>query len=114
MFKIKLDGNFFFRSLSKFLFDTDNYYNELRKSVSKYYKENKEIINEFQNEVEIRKNVFIKTLDYIELIGEDKNWANDIELSIASFLFNINMAIYQNFDNDNFIEFLYIYEYELR
>lgn len=31
------------------------------------------MINEFQKEVEIRKNAFIKTLDYIELIGQDKN-----------------------------------------
>ena len=71
------------------------------------------MINEFQKEVEIRKNAFIKTLDYIELIGQDKNQANDIVLSIAFFIFNINIAIYINLENENLIDFLQIYEYEL-
>ena len=37
-------------------------------------------------------------------MGLDKNWAGDLELQLASYIFNINIAIYRsnfNFDNDS-------------
>ena len=68
---------------------------------------NKQEIIKFQPTVEIRREVFISTEEYLNLMGCDKNWAVDIDISISAHIFGINIAVYKNDKNKNFIEFIY-------
>ena len=104
--KVDSDGNCYYRCLSKFLYDTDQKHKELRNLIYEFCNSNKEIIAEFQPQVEIRNNTFINTLDYIQNISDDKFWATDIELSISSFIFGINIAVYKSKDTNN-LQYLY-------
>ena len=100
------DGNCYYRCLSKFLYDTDQKHKELRNLIYEFCNSNKEIIAEFQPQVEIRNNTFINTLDYIQNICSNKFWATDIELAISSFIFGINIAVYKSKDSNN-LQYLY-------
>ena len=101
------DGNCFYYAISKFLFATILYHNILRKAIASYCSNNiNEIIN-FQPNVEIRKNVFISTEEYIKKMAIDKNWAIDIDILICAHIFGINIGVYKYEDNQDYIEFLY-------
>ena len=62
-------GNCYFRVLSEFLYDTSENFRFLRNSIFTYCLENKNQIIEFQLSVEIRKNKYIPTSKYIEIMG---------------------------------------------
>ena len=68
---------------------------------------NKNEIIEFQPNVEIRKDVYISTEDYLNIMGNDKNWAVDIDISISAHIFGLNIDVYKNDIKKNFIEYLY-------
>ena len=92
------DGNCYYCWLSKFLYDTNKKHKELRNIIYEFCNSNKEIIAEFQPQVEIRYNTFINTLDYIQNICDNKFWESGIELANSSFNFGINIKfIFTNF-----------------
>lgn len=102
------DGNCYYRCLSNFLYDTDQKHKELRNIIYEFCNSNKEMIAEFQPQVEIRNNTLINTLDYIQNICNNKFWATDIELAISSFIFGINIAVYISKDRNN-LQYLHSY-----
>ena len=95
------DGNCFFRSLSEFLYNTEEKYNIIRMVIYMYAKCNVDVISEFQPNVEIKRNNYIDTATYINNMGKDKYWAGDLEMQLACFIFGIKIAIYNNENNAN-------------
>ena len=53
-------------------------------------------ISEFQPEAGKGQNKYIPTKTYINQMGLDKNLAGDLEMQLASYIFNINIAIYRS------------------
>ena len=104
--KVNSDGNCFYSALSEFLYSNSLYHKFIRNAVSSYCQINKDIIIDFQDSVEIRNNIFINTEEYINIMGNDKNWAVDIDIYISAFLFGINIVIYKFEVDKNYIEFL--------
>lgn len=109
IFSIENDGNCFYRCLQKYLFDSENKYNILRKAKAQYCKENRNIISNFKKDLEYRYNLYITTVEYINLIGNDKNWANNIDISMRAYFFNINIATYKYSNNNNILEYFHNY-----
>ena len=83
------DGNCFYYCLSEFLFSNSLHHRFIRNAVSLFCKKNKEKIIEFQRDVEIRNNIFISTDEYINLIGNNGNWAIDIDIYVSSIIFEL-------------------------
>ena len=52
------------------------------------------------------------TDEYINLIGNDANWAADLEIIITAFIFSINIAIYKYTETEDFLEYIHFYGYE--
>ena len=52
------------------------------------------------------------TDEYINLIGNDANWAADLEIIITAFIFSINIAIYKYTETEEFLEYIHFYGYE--
>ena len=71
-----------------------------------FAKKNKEKIIEPQPDAEIRNNIFISTDKYINLIGNNGNWAIDIDIYVSSIIFGINIVVYKNIESKDNIEYL--------
>ena len=54
IFKVDSDGNCYYRCLSQFLYDTREKHAELRNIIYQFCNSNKDVITEFQPQVEIR------------------------------------------------------------
>jgi len=109
---LKDDNNCYYKCLSIFLFDKIDYHEALRKEVSNFCKQNKTEINNFQNEVELGNGVFISTNEYINNMDKDRAWATDIDITISTYLFGINVAVYVHSDEANNLENNHSYIYQ--
>ena len=65
LIKIEKDGNYFYRCVSFYLYGTVKYHDEIRETISKICIENIDELSEFQEYVEIRKDKYISTRQYI-------------------------------------------------
>ena len=65
LIEIDKDGNCFYRCVSFYLYGTVKYHGEIRETISKICIENIEELSEFQEYVEIRKDKYISTRQYI-------------------------------------------------
>ena len=110
--KISGDGKSFYRCLSEFLYGKSDYYNSLTKTISSFCKENINVISEFKNKVEIENGVFIDTKEYINNMNQSNYWGNDIDITICSYLFGINVAIYMYSQEKNILSYVYSYIFD--
>ena len=88
------------------------YHREVRNTISNVCKANIEVLSDFQAEVEIRKDKYILTRNYIDMISDDGNWATNIDISITAYIYNINIAIYLKNEDDEDLRYAHIYSYE--
>ena len=107
------DGNCFYKCLSKFLYCKTEYDDKLRGGVLRFCKDNINEISNYQNKVKIQNEKLINTVDYINNIDKSNDWAEDIELMITSFIFELNIAIYHYSEDKKNLNYVkaYIYEY---
>ena len=89
--RITPDGNCFFRSLSQFLYQTEEKYNIIRMLFLLMQK------SEFQPTIELTNHKFIKTYEYIYSMGNNKELAGDIEMQLETFIFWINIIICRDY-----------------
>ena len=105
-------GNCYYKCLSEFLYGKTDYFDKLKKTVSIFCKDNIEEIYNIQNQVEIKAGSFINTKEYINNMDKNNDFANDIDITISSYLFAINIVIYI-FTNDKInLQYLNSYIYE--
>lgn len=109
---VESNGNCYYNALSIFLYNSSQNHLLLRKGISAYCKDNQKQIIDFQPSVEIRKNKYISTEEYIKSMEKIGNWAVDLDIIITSFLFSINIAIYKYEENKEFLEYINFYQYE--
>ena len=109
IFKVDEDYNNYYKCLSKFLYGKIDYYNSLKTTVSKFCKDNINEINDFKNEVEIKEGIFINTKEYINNMDKNECWDKDIEITISSYIFGINIAIYKYSNDKNNLEYINSY-----
>ena len=81
----------YYRSVSFFLFQTEEQYNLIRMVISTYTLKNRKEISDFQPTIELINRAFIETSTYIRNMSLNKNWAGDIEMQLTSYIFNINI-----------------------
>ena len=91
------DGNCFFRCLSQFLYQTEEKYKIIRMAIFTYARTNINTISEFQPTVELTNHKFINTHEYIYNMGKNKEWAGDIEMQLATFIFGITIVVYRDY-----------------
>ena len=109
--KIEKDGNCFYRCVSFYLYGTVKYHDEIRETISKICIENIDELSEFQEYVEIRKDKYISTREYIYMISNEGNWETNIDITVTSYLYNINIAIYFMGDNEKQLEYVHSFSY---
>ena len=112
LINIDKDGNCFYKCVSFFLYGTMAYHREVRNTISNVCKANIEVLSDFQAEVEIRKDKYIPTRDYIYMISDEGNWATNIDISVTAYIYNINIAIYFNDEKDEELRYAHIFSYE--
>ena len=86
------DGNCFYRVMSYFLHNNENQHSIIRKEIYDKASENQK--NNPQK-IEILENNSLSKTQYINKMKEDGFYAGDLEISIASKIFNINIATYR-------------------
>ena len=101
--KIEKDGNCFYRTISQAYFGTQNYHEQIRRQIYEYAFENKENFTNF-----ILSDEGLTTEQYIEKIKLDKRFAGDLEISICSVLYQINIYVY-SYRKDGY-KLYYVYE----
>ena len=109
---IDKDGNCFYKCVSYFLYGTIDYHREIRNTISNVCKANLEEICDFQETVEIRKDKYILTRNYIDMISDEGNWATNIDISVTAYIYNINIAIYLKNEDDEDLRYAHLYSYE--
>ena len=87
------DGNCYFRNLSLYFTNNENYHQFFRELLYIYINKNKEDIIK-ENPYHLYKDKLIKVIDYIPLIKKEKNFAGELEIAQSIFLYKINIAIY--------------------
>ena len=87
------DGNCYFRNLSLYFTNNENYHIFFRELLYIYINKNKEDIIK-ENPYHLYKDKLIKVIDYIPLIKKEKNFAGELEIAQSIFLYKINIAIY--------------------
>ena len=87
--KIEKDGNCFYRTISQDYFGNQNFHEQIRKQIYEYAFENKDNFANF-----ILQDEGITTEQYIEKIKLNKRFAGDLEISICSILYQINIYVY--------------------
>ena len=77
-------------------------------------RENVVEICQFQGYVEIRKDIYINTEEYINMMSNDGNWATNIDITTTAYLYNINIEIYLNSDvkGDKNLYYAHLFSYE--
>lgn len=75
-------------------FGTEEKYNLIRMAIYSYAKTYKIEIAEFQPDDEIKKNKYMGAAEYINNMGNNKFWAGDIEINLASYIFGIKIILY--------------------
>ena len=94
---VEPDGNCYYRCLSLFLYGIEDYHSNLRQIIAFFCKEKYLIIKNFFDTVEIRKDKYIDLEKYIDLIAIDKTWATELDITMSSLIYSINIAIYHKF-----------------
>ena len=110
--KAEGDSYYFYRCLSEFLYGKIDYFDSLRKAVLTFCKVNTNEIFTYKNEVEVKNGIFMNTKDYISNMDKNSYWSNDIDITVCSFLFNINIALYKYSDDKNNLIYIYAYIYD--
>ena len=109
---IESDDNSYYKCLSLFLYGTMDHYLILKKEVTGFCQDNINEIFNMQNEIEIREGVFLNTKDYIKGMDSHTYIAPDIDLTISSYLYDINIAIYVDSLNESVYDNFHSYIYE--
>ena len=86
LIKVKKDGNCFYSCLSTFLYCNPNFHTELREIIAYICKENINEISNFQENVESRRDTYINTKDYINLMSNIGNWATSIDITVSVYI----------------------------
>ena len=111
MIKIYPDGNCFYRALSKFMTDKEDYHHYFRNTIYNYIEDNKDIIFKY-NEYLDYGNTYIHYLDYIDKIKELSFYTGETEIITAVKLFKINIYVFEHNESENYYKFLYKFENE--
>lgn len=111
MIEIYSDGNCFYRALSKFMTDKEDYYHYFRNTIYNYIEDNKDIIFKYNKYLDYR-NTYIHYLDYIDKIKELSFYAGETEIITAVKLFKINIYVFEHNENYKYYKFLYKFENE--
>ena len=88
--KIFPDGNCFYRSLSKFLWDTENYHINIRNIIYNYALINKNTLDLENKVIENNGSTFSAEL-YLNKIQIPGIYAGELEIHLASLIFNISI-----------------------
>ena len=104
------DGNCLFKSLSRFIFGTEDLYHQIRQEIYE------EAVRRKNNYPDITLDSEIGPLQinqYIDHLQNDQFYGGELEISIASSLYIINIAIYEDLRNNenNHIGFSFINYY---
>ena len=96
-------GNCFYRTLSIYFTNVENFYSFFREQIYIAAKNNLNELKEFfilDTEDPILVNDELE--EYLEKIKENKCFAGNIEINIAAKIFNVNIAVYEkpNFDSN--------------
>ena len=94
------------------MYGVPNYYQVIRELITEICKSNREYLVEFQNTVEIRHEQYINTKDYIEIMGQDGNWATNIDISVTAYIYNINIAVYIEENNNKEYQYAHLFTYD--
>jgi len=89
---------FFLRATSKFLFNSEKYYKEIRKILYDYILENKD--KYVENNLIEDNNVIIEFDEYINKIKKDGNFCGELKISAINEIFNIAIYVFEK-TNDN-------------
>jgi len=111
--QVEGEGNCYYKCLSEFLYGKKDYCETLKQAVTSFCQKNIEEINNFKSEIKIKNDVSMSTKDYINQMEKNVNFSNDIDMTISSFLFSINIAIYKYSEDRNNLEYKFSYLYEL-
>lgn len=96
------------------MYGKQDFHSNLRKTISYFCKENYSELKNFYDTVEIRRNIYIDLKEYIDSINIDKAWATGLDITVSSFLFDINIAVYKNTQDFSGIEYIHLFTYEDR
>ena len=100
------DGNFFFRSVSKYFSDSEEYHLYFRNVVYNY-------INIHKNEILINNNIvennnkIIDLEDYLRILNKSGTYSGELEISTVSKIFNISIYLLELNENNNRYRLLY-------
>ena len=117
VFKIKeykkdFQDNFYYKCLSIFLYNRIECFSTIRQFVQNYCKDNIYELSNVKNEVVIENNILINTSEYINNMNKNPDLVTDIDIIITSYIFGINVAIYNySFDKEN-LEYINSFIYE--
>ena len=106
------NGNCFYKCLSKFLYCKTEYDEKLRDGVLRFCKDNNIKISNYLNQVKTQNDELINTVDYINNVNKNNDWSEDIELTICSFVFEMNIAIYKYTEDRKKLQFIKSYIFE--
>ena len=106
-----MDGNCFYRKLSLYFTDNENYHNFFRHILYYYINTNKEDIKQ-NNPYNLYKDTLIPLEQYIPYIHQIYKYAEDLEIGQSSILFKLNIAIYKK-DTNNNNKYKYYYYYNI-
>ena len=105
--KIIGDGNCFYRCLSFFLLNIQNFYEDIKNCIIGWIKNNyKTFVNFFGDDV--TNNIPKETLAKLEFdyIQNCDSWGSHYTISIACLLFNLDIALYIKDDDDNYKRYI--------
>ena len=105
-------GNCFYKCLSKFLYCKVEFDENLRRGILTICQDNIYEINNYQNKVKIQNDEIIDTIDYINNMDKNINWASEIDIIITCFSFEMNIAIYKYSDDKNNLEYINSFIYD--
>ena len=93
-YKVKGDGNCFFRSVSKFFFGHEEFHGHIRRSIVSFMEQHHEYFSTF-SPVEIPFEEYIQTMH--STAGNFNSWAGDTEIFALATMLQINVYVYFDF-----------------
>ena len=91
---------------------TPKCHREIRELISKVFRDNIDDLCQFKEKVEILKDLFINTYDYIQTMSEDGNWVATIDISVIVYIYNINIAFYLFDEINNNLNYAHLFSYD--
>ena len=107
---ISKDGNCFYRCLSYFLLNNDEFFEDIKNMIIEWIENNYKIyVNFFGDDDKKKKTKEELAKSELEYIKSKDSWGSDYTISIACILFNLEIAIYYFDGKDSYKQYHYFY-----